>query len=54
MEKLKLEEPDFLLSAETLNEAVDDDGGMTNCNVRGIPFHLKNYRDTYFMPKANR
>ncbi|VDD83877.1 unnamed protein product [Mesocestoides corti] len=54
MEKLAAEEPDFCLSAETLNETVDDDGVMTNPSIRGIPFHLKNFRETYFQQRANR
>ena len=54
MEKLAPEEADFCLSAETLNVAVNDDGGMTNSDVRGIPFHLKNFREAYFLPKVER
>lgn len=54
MEKLAPGEADFCLAIETLNEAIDDDGGMSNSDVRGIPFHLKNFREAYFLPKDQR
>lgn len=54
MEKLLPNEPDFSLAREVLNEALDDDGGMSNSDIRGIPFHLKNFRETYFLPKDQR
>nr|CDS28761.1 tRNA guanosine 2' O methyltransferase TRM11 [Hymenolepis microstoma] len=54
MEKLRPNEPDFSLATEVLNEAIDDEGRMSNNEVRGIPFHLKNFRETYFLPKDQR
>ncbi|KAM7534260.1 hypothetical protein Aperf_G00000114321 [Anoplocephala perfoliata] len=54
MEKLAPDEADFCLATETLNEAIDDDGGMSNSDVHGIPFHLKNFREAYFLPKDQR
>lgn len=54
MEKLHPNEPDFSLATEILNEAIDDEGGMSNSEVQGIPFHLKNFRETYFLPKDQR
>ncbi|VDN97289.1 unnamed protein product [Rodentolepis nana] len=54
MEKLGPNEPDFSLATEVLNEAIDDEGRMSNSEVRGIPFHLKNFRETYFLPKDQR